>query len=104
MFYLSRTNYLEGTVNCEGLDSPVLIQGLENQNRAVDGDHVAIQLLERRNWSAPAELILDDGDVDPGRGVLLQLAGVLGFPLRRSQFPLSIGSLVISLPSVQNIY
>ena len=43
VFYLSRTNYLEGTVNCEGLDSPVLVQGLQNQNRAVDGDHVAIQ-------------------------------------------------------------
>ena len=43
------------------------------------------------------------GDVDPGRGVLLQLAGVLGLPLRRGQLPLSIGSLMISLPSVKNI-
>ena len=67
VFYLSRTNYLEGTVNCEGMDGPVLVQGLQNQNRAVDGDHVAIQLLEKKDWSAPAELILDDsGKVDPG--------------------------------------
>ena len=43
VFYLSRTNYLEGTVNCEGMESPVLVQGLQNQNRSVDGDHVAIQ-------------------------------------------------------------
>ena len=43
VFYLSRTNYLEGTVSCEGMDGPVLVQGLQNQNRAVDGDHVAIQ-------------------------------------------------------------
>ena len=39
-----------------------------SQNRAVDGDHVAIQLLEKKDWSAPAELILDDdgGKADPG--------------------------------------
>ena len=27
-FYLSRTNFQEGTINCEGFDHPVLIQGL----------------------------------------------------------------------------
>ena len=41
---------------------------VQSQNRAVDGDHVAIQLLEKKDWSAPAELILDDdgGKADPG--------------------------------------
>jgi exosome complex exonuclease DIS3/RRP44 len=68
VFYLSRTNYLEGTVNCEGIEQPVLIQGLEQMNRAVDGDHVAVKLLEKKAWSAPAEIILDDdaGNADPG--------------------------------------
>ena len=33
VFYLSRTNYLEATVNCEGVDGTVLVQGLQNQVR-----------------------------------------------------------------------
>ena len=28
VFYLSRTNFQEGTVNCEAFDQPILIQGL----------------------------------------------------------------------------
>ena len=41
VFYLSRTNFLEASVNCEGLEQSVLVQGLESQNRAVDGDTVS---------------------------------------------------------------
>ena len=35
VFYLSRTNFLEATVTTHGGDKPVLVQGLEHQNRAV---------------------------------------------------------------------
>ena len=39
VFYLSRTNYLEATVNCEGVDGPVLVQGLQNQVRERSDHH-----------------------------------------------------------------
>jgi exosome complex exonuclease DIS3/RRP44 len=63
VFYLSRTNFLEGSISCEGREA-VLLQGLEAMNRAVDGDSVAVQLLEDR--LAPAEVVLEDDGYDPG--------------------------------------
>merc|ERR1712223_348562 len=66
IFYLSRTNFQEGTVNCEGFEKPVLIQGLEQLNRAVDGDVVAFQLLDKAKWTASAEVVLEDKGYDPG--------------------------------------
>ena len=66
VFYLNRTNFQEGSVNCEALDEPILVQGLEQLNRAVDGDVVAVQLLDKTEWSAPAELVLEDEGYDPG--------------------------------------
>ncbi len=64
VFHLSRTNFLEGSVNCEGLDRPVLIQGLESMNRAVDGDTVAFRLLDESEWSSVAEIVLEDEGED----------------------------------------
>lgn len=66
VFYLNRTNFQEGSVNVEGLDEPILVQGLEQLNRAVDGDVVAVELLEKVKWSAPAEVVLEDEGYDPG--------------------------------------
>ena len=63
IFYLSRTNFLEGTVSCQGRE-PILVQGLEAMNRAVDGDTVAVELLETK--AAPAEVVLEDDGYDPG--------------------------------------
>ena len=65
VFYLSRTNFLEGSVNIEGRE-PVLLHGLESMNRSVDGDTVAIEILEKRDWTAPAEVVLVDDGYDPG--------------------------------------
>ena len=65
VFYLSRTNFLEGSVNIEGRE-PVLLHGLESMNRAVDGDTVAVEILEKKDWSAPAEVVLVDEGFDPG--------------------------------------
>ena len=40
------------------------MQGLEAMNRAVDGDTVAIELLDTK--AAPAEVVLEDDGYDPG--------------------------------------
>jgi len=65
VFYQSRTSYLEGSANVEGKE-PILIQGLENMNRSVDGDTVAIQLFKEDEWTAPLEVVLEDDGFDSG--------------------------------------
>uniref|UniRef100_A0A1A7Y0C5 Exosome complex exonuclease RRP44 n=1 Tax=Iconisemion striatum TaxID=60296 RepID=A0A1A7Y0C5_9TELE len=62
-FRASRDNYLEATVfvQGDGEDSTeVLIQGLQNLNRAVHQDVVAVQLLPRSQWVAPSSVVLQD--------------------------------------------
>ncbi|XP_020494844.2 exosome complex exonuclease RRP44 [Labrus bergylta] len=62
-FRASRDNYLEATVfvQGEGEDTTeVLIQGLQNLNRAVHQDVVAVQLLPRDQWVAPSSVVLQD--------------------------------------------
>lgn len=62
-FRASRDNYLEATVfiQGEGEDSTeVLLQGLQNLNRAVHQDVVAVQLLPREQWVAPSSIVLQD--------------------------------------------
>uniref|UniRef100_A0A673CVA2 Exosome complex exonuclease RRP44 n=1 Tax=Sphaeramia orbicularis TaxID=375764 RepID=A0A673CVA2_9TELE len=62
-FRASRDNYLEATVFVpgEGEDSTeVLLQGLQNLNRAVHQDVVAVQLLPRDHWVAPSSVVLQD--------------------------------------------
>ncbi|XP_068183620.1 exosome complex exonuclease RRP44 [Antennarius striatus] len=62
-FRTSRDNYLEATVfvQGEGEDSTeVLIQGLQNLNRAVHQDVVAVQLLPKNQWVAPSSVVLQD--------------------------------------------
>lgn len=38
----------------------VLIQGLQNLNRAVNQDVVAVQLLPKDQWVAPSSVVLQD--------------------------------------------
>jgi len=64
-FFLSRTNFLEGTVLVEGRE-PILVQGLEGMNRAVDGDTVAVQLLDKKDWTGESEVVLEDNGYDAG--------------------------------------
>ncbi|KAK6620525.1 hypothetical protein RUM43_010817 [Polyplax serrata] len=59
-FLSSRENFLEGTVNIDGEDKSVLIQGRDALNRAVDGDTVAVKLLPESQWIGSSELILQD--------------------------------------------
>lgn len=46
--------------NCHVSSCQVLIQGLQNLNRAVNQDVVAIQLLPRSQWVAPSSVVLQD--------------------------------------------
>jgi len=66
-FYASRENFLEGSVNVEGREKSVLLQGYESLNRAVDGDCVAVELLPENLWTAPSGVVLEDqAEYDPG--------------------------------------
>ncbi|XP_050442392.1 exosome complex exonuclease RRP44 [Adelges cooleyi] len=61
-FFASSDNFLEGNVFVEGYEKNILVQGRENLNRAINGDIVAIQLLPESQWSAPANLVIEDYD------------------------------------------
>ncbi|XP_077301036.1 exosome complex exonuclease RRP44-like protein Dis3 [Arctopsyche grandis] len=65
-YYASRENFLEGSVNVEGHEKFILVQGREGLNRAVDGDVVAIELLPEDKWTNPSEIVLEDVEDDPG--------------------------------------
>ncbi|XP_024947689.1 exosome complex exonuclease RRP44 isoform X2 [Cephus cinctus] len=65
-FLASRENFLEGSVNVEGFEKFVLVQGRVGLNRAVDGDIVALELLSEDQWSAPSDIVLQDEEEDPG--------------------------------------
>lgn len=66
-FMASRENFLEGSVNVEGMEQFILVQGRSSLNRAVDGDIVAIELLAEDQWSAPSDIVLqDEEEEDPG--------------------------------------
>ncbi|XP_046670667.1 exosome complex exonuclease RRP44 [Homalodisca vitripennis] len=71
-FQASRENFLEGQVNVEGFSKPILVQGRESLNRAVDGDTVAVELLPEEEWSAPSEIVLQDDDDKQDTGELPQ--------------------------------
>ncbi|CAG0883873.1 unnamed protein product [Darwinula stevensoni] len=68
-FQASRENYLEGFVNIEGMEKPVLIQGLSHLNRAVHDDIVAVELLPQNQWSAPSGIVLEEKVDDQGDAV-----------------------------------
>lgn len=82
----------------------VLIQGLQNLNRAVNQDVVAVQLLPQNQWVAPSSVVLqDEGEAkdddaeeeEEDRAVNLGFWILIGFALplltaggRRMLFPL----------------
>ncbi|KAL6481759.1 hypothetical protein MHYP_G00098390 [Metynnis hypsauchen] len=66
-FRASRDNYLEATVfvQREGDDTTeVLLQGLQNLNRAVHQDVVAVELFPKEQWVAPSSVVLQDDRVN----------------------------------------
>ncbi|KAK2462485.1 hypothetical protein APHAL10511_005455 [Amanita phalloides] len=58
-FNASQFNYLEGQVSTPAFSRPVLLQGRENMNRAVQGDIVVVEVFPEADWSAPADEVVD---------------------------------------------
>ena len=58
-FNANQYNYLEGSVSVPALTKPVLLIGRENMNRAVNGDVVVIEVLDKKEWKAPADEVVD---------------------------------------------
>uniref|UniRef100_A0A8C7ZLU8 Exosome complex exonuclease RRP44 n=1 Tax=Oryzias sinensis TaxID=183150 RepID=A0A8C7ZLU8_9TELE len=90
-FKASRDNYLEATVFVQGEgeeSTEVLIQGLQNLNRAVHQDVVAVQLLPRNQWVLPSSVVLqddgaakdDDVDGDEEEKAVISAAEAAGKP------------------------
>ncbi len=47
---VSRLTLDEATVNVSGLNQELLIQSLEHQNRAINADIVAVEILPKAHW------------------------------------------------------
>ncbi len=62
----SRENYLEGVVRLNSKDTSskeeryVLVKGLNNLNRSVHGDLVAVEILPESEWSTPLGVVMKD--------------------------------------------
>uniref|UniRef100_W5UC01 Exosome complex exonuclease RRP44 n=1 Tax=Ictalurus punctatus TaxID=7998 RepID=W5UC01_ICTPU len=62
-FRVNTDNYLEATVFIHGeggKTTEVLLQGLQNLNRAVHQDVVAVELFPKERWVAPSSVVLQD--------------------------------------------
>ena len=64
VFQGSRENYQEGFVSVHSLDRWVLVQSLENMNRAVHEDVVAIELFPESKWSHPLDIVTKESPVN----------------------------------------
>ena len=42
-----------------GFEKPVLLVGREHMNRAVQGDVVAVEVFDEKDWKAPADEVVD---------------------------------------------
>lgn len=56
----SQHNFLEGYVNVDAFKDDVVVQGRSGQNRAVDGDIVAIEMFSEKDWVSPSDIVLED--------------------------------------------
>jgi exoribonuclease R len=70
VFYINRSNLMEGYVSAEGYDEDILIQGREHTNRAISGDTVVIEVLPKEEWSAPSKLIVQSTTAKSATGAL----------------------------------
>lgn len=58
-FNANAYNFLEGAVRSEALPKPILLQGREAMNRAVDGDVVYVALLPQSEWKGASDAVLE---------------------------------------------
>ncbi|CAG0916316.1 unnamed protein product [Notodromas monacha] len=68
-FNASRENYLEGFVNVEGIEKPILIQGMSHLNRVMHDDVVVVEILPEDKWVGQSGVVLDDPEEDKGDAV-----------------------------------
>lgn len=61
-FQGSAKNYLEGHVNVTTMEKWVFVQGLQNLNRAVHEDIVAIEILPESEWVCPSGVVMKDAE------------------------------------------
>ncbi|KAK5640047.1 hypothetical protein RI129_010858 [Pyrocoelia pectoralis] len=70
VYHASRDNFLEGYVTIEESDeslTQIIVQGRAGQNRAVQGDIVAVELFNISEWTVPSDMVLEDeGLVESG--------------------------------------
>ncbi|CAG5119545.1 unnamed protein product, partial [Candidula unifasciata] len=59
---ISRENYLEANVSVRDQERMIFVQGLQNLNRAVNDDVVAIEMLPESEWSCPSSLVLAEDE------------------------------------------
>ncbi|XP_067651291.1 exosome complex exonuclease RRP44-like [Haliotis asinina] len=59
-FLASRENYKEASVSAHDQERMIFVQGLQNMNRAVHDDIVAVEMLPEEEWSCPSSLVLQD--------------------------------------------
>ncbi|CAG9864161.1 unnamed protein product [Phyllotreta striolata] len=62
-FRASKDNFLEGFVNVDSLEDPVLVQGRSGLNRAVNGDIVVVEIFDKKEWVSPSDIVLEDEGV-----------------------------------------
>ncbi|EPS99974.1 hypothetical protein FOMPIDRAFT_1123315 [Fomitopsis schrenkii] len=58
-FNANQFNYLEGNVPVTAFDKPILLIGRENMNRAVQGDIVAVEVFDEKEWKAPGDEVVE---------------------------------------------
>ena len=50
---------MEGSVPIPAFMKPILLVGRENMNRALNGDLVAVEVFDKKEWKAPADEVVD---------------------------------------------
>ncbi|GFR81945.1 exosome complex exonuclease RRP44 [Elysia marginata] len=59
---ISRENYLEAYVSVKDQEKMIFVQGLQNLNRAVNDDSVALEMLPESEWSCPSSMVLAEDE------------------------------------------
>ncbi|KAJ4459668.1 putative Exosome complex exonuclease RRP44 [Paratrimastix pyriformis] len=67
---MTRHNCYEAYVNVPTLRKPIIIHGVANLNRALDGDTVAVRLLPTAQWRRPSPCLAEYGSEQPDPDLL----------------------------------
>ncbi len=89
IFYVNRSNLMEGFVSVEGFNEDILIQGRENLNRVINGDTVVIEMLPKEEWKSPSKIIVQSATAKSATGnfiffaILITIYSFLTFFVQR---------------------